>query len=136
MDTSTTTTERVAPRNQGKLLGQKPPLKPKEIWSVRIRLQTNHRTRELSLRNLAVDSNLRRCDLVGLGVHKVVQGSHVAAPAIVMQKKTQRPVRFELTVRSETDVARPARASLRSEAISRATPAFEMGIVPIALRAN
>ena len=53
-----------APWNKGKLLGQKPPLKLKEIWAIRIRLQLDHRTRELALFNLAVDSNLRGCDLV------------------------------------------------------------------------
>jgi integrase len=97
MDTVTTTTRRAAPWNKGKLLGQKPPLKPKEIWSIRIRLQVSHRTRELALFNLAIDSKLRGCDLVGLRVYDVVQGSHVAPRAIVLQKKTRRPVQFEIT---------------------------------------
>ena len=88
---------RVVPWNKGKLIGQKPPLKLKEIWAIRIRLQLDHRARELALFNLAIDSKLRGCDLVGLRVHNVVQGSHVAARAIVMQKKTQRPVQFEIT---------------------------------------
>ena len=93
----TRTERRAAPWNRGKLLGQKPPLKLKEIWAIRIRLQLDHRTRELALFNLAIDSNLRGWDLVGLRVHDVVQGSHVAARAIVMQKKTRRPVQFEIT---------------------------------------
>ena len=79
------------------MLGQKPPLKLKEIWAIRIRLQLDHRTRELALFNLAIDSKLRGCDLVGLRVRDVVQGTHVAPRAIVMQKKTQRPVQFEIT---------------------------------------
>jgi hypothetical protein len=66
----------------------------KEIWAIRIRLQLDHRTRELALFNLAIDSKLRGCDLVGLRVHDVVQGRTVAPRAIVMQKKTQRPVQF------------------------------------------
>ncbi len=49
--------------NQGKLMGQKPPLKPKEIWSIRIRLQMSKRRRDLALFNLALDSKLRACDL-------------------------------------------------------------------------
>jgi hypothetical protein len=49
---------RVAPWNKGKLLGQKPPLKLKEIRAIRIRLQLNHRTRELALFSLAIDSRL------------------------------------------------------------------------------
>jgi hypothetical protein len=105
MDTSTKTTGRVTPWNKGKLLGQKLPLKLKEIWAIRIRLQMNHRTRELALFNLAIDSKLRGCDLVGLRVHDVAQGSHVAARAIVMPKKTQRPVQFELTEQTRDAVA-------------------------------
>ena len=97
MDASTKTTGRVTPWNKGKLLGQKPPLKLKEIWAIRIRLQLDHRTRELALFNLAIDSKLRGCDLVALRVHDVVQGSHIASRAIVMQKKTQRSVQFEIT---------------------------------------
>jgi len=63
MDTATNTAGRVTPWNKGKLLGQKPPLKLKEIWAIRIRLQLDHRTRELALFNLAIDSKLRGCDL-------------------------------------------------------------------------
>src|SRR5437660_6109181 len=63
MDTNTKAKGRVAPWNKGKLLGQKPPLKLKEIWAIRIRLQLDHRTRDLALFNLAVDSKLRGCDL-------------------------------------------------------------------------
>jgi hypothetical protein len=96
---------RAVPWNKGKLIGQKPPLKLKEIWAIRIRLQLDHRTRELALFNLAIDSKLRGCDLVGLRVHDVVQGSRVAARAIVMQKKTQRPVQFEITEQSRDAVA-------------------------------
>src|SRR6202790_1777433 len=105
MDTGTTTEGRAIPWNKGKLLGQKPPLKLKEIWAIRIRLQLEHRARELALFDLAIDSKLRGCDLVGLRVHDVVQGSHVAARAIVMQKKTQRPVQFEITEQTRDAVA-------------------------------
>ena len=87
MHTVPNTAARVTPWNKGKLLGQKPPLKLKEIWAIRIRLQLEHRARELALFNLAIDSKLRGCDLVGLRVHDVVQGSHVATRAIVMQKR-------------------------------------------------
>ena len=64
MDTVTKSGERAAPWNKGKLLGQKPPLKLKEIWAIRIRLQLSRRSRELALFNLAIDSKLRGCDLV------------------------------------------------------------------------
>ena len=92
METEIKTEGRAAPWNKGKLLGQKPPLKLKEIWAIRIRLRLDHRSRELALFNLAIDSKLRGCDLVGLRVHDVVHGSHVASRAIVMQRKTERPV--------------------------------------------
>ena len=91
METATSTEGRAIPWNKGKLHGQKPPLKLKEIWAIRIRLQLDHRTREVALFNLAIDSKLRGCDLVGLRVHDVAQGSRVAPRAIVMQKETQRP---------------------------------------------
>jgi site-specific recombinase XerC len=116
MDTATRTKGRVTPWNKGKLLGQKPPLKLKEIWAIRIRLQMARRARELALFNLAIDSKLRGCDLVGLRVHDVVHGNQVAARAIVMQKKTERPVQFEITEQTrEAVTAWIAAAHLKSE---------------------
>jgi integrase len=85
------------PWNKGMLLGQKQPLKPKEIWAIRFRLQLGHRTRDLALFNLAIDSKLRGCDLVALRVRDVAPGGRTAARAIVMQKKTHHPVKFEIT---------------------------------------
>jgi integrase len=105
MDTVTKSRERAAPWNKGKLLGQKPPLKLKEIWAIRIRLQLSRRSRELALFNLAIDSKLRGCDLAALRVHDVVQGSRVASRAIVLQKKTQRPVQFEITEPTRDSIA-------------------------------
>src|SRR5438552_14356845 len=116
MDTTTKTQGRAVPWNKGKLLGQKPPLKLKEIWAIRIRLQLNHQNRDLALFNLAIDSKLRGCDLVGLRVHDVVKGSHVAARAIIMQKKTERPVQFEITEQTRDAVAaRMSTAHLKPE---------------------
>jgi len=85
------------PWNKGKLVGQKAPLKLKDIWAIRVRLQIGKRTRELALFNLAIDSKLRSCDLVKLRVRDVCHGSVVATRAMVMQQKTQRPVQFEIT---------------------------------------
>ncbi len=59
------------PWNKGKLVGQKPPLKPKDIWGIRIHLQSTHAVRDLALFNLAIDSKLRGCDLVSLRVRDV-----------------------------------------------------------------
>ena len=85
------------PWNKGKLIGQKFPLKLKEIWAIRIRLQLANRTRELALFNLAIDSKLRACDLVQLRICDVTQGNRVSSRAMVMQQKTHRPVQFEIT---------------------------------------
>jgi hypothetical protein len=83
--------------NKGCLLGPTPPLKPREIWSLRIRLQLAGKVRDLALFNLAIDSKLRGCDLVSLRVRDVYQANVVSSRAIVMQRKTQRPVQFEIT---------------------------------------
>ena len=82
---------------QGQEVGQKAPLKLKDIWALRVRLQMESRIRELALFNLGIDSKLRGCDLVKLKVRDVCHGEQVAARAIVMQQKTQRPVQFEIT---------------------------------------
>ena len=107
--------ERAIPWNKGKLLGQKPPLKLKEIWAIRIRLQLDHRTRDLALFDLAVDSKLRGCDLVALRVHDVVQGSRIASRAIVMQKKTLRPVQLDHRANKDAVAAWIAAAHLKPE---------------------
>src|SRR5574337_1414853 len=85
------------PWNKGKLVGQKAPLKLRDIWAIRIRLQLRRRTRDLALFNLALASKLRACDLVKLRVLDVAHGDQVAPRAIVMQQKTKRPVHFEIT---------------------------------------
>jgi integrase len=97
MDASACRTERKDPWNKGRLLGQKQPLKLKEIWAIRIRLQLAERLRDLALFNLAIDSKLRGCDLVSLRVKDLAQGRSIFHRAIVMQQKTQRPVQFEIT---------------------------------------
>ncbi len=83
--------------NKGKLIGQKPPLKPNQIWAIRIRLQLAKRVRDLAMFNLAIDSKLRACDLVRLKLCDVSHGTQIATRAIVMQQKTQTPVQFEIT---------------------------------------
>jgi len=85
------------PWNKGKLIGQKSPLKLKEIWEIRIRLQMTKNIRELALFNLAIDSKLRGCDLVTLRISDVAQSNRVSSRAIIMQQKTHRPVQFEIT---------------------------------------
>ncbi|MES2407323.1 MAG: tyrosine-type recombinase/integrase [Pseudomonadota bacterium] len=94
------------PWNKGKLVGQKPPLKPKDIWAIRIHLQNAHQVRDLAMFNLAIDSKLRGCDLVNLHVRDVTHGNQLLPRAMIVQRKTRRPVQFELT-----DVTRSAVAA-------------------------
>jgi integrase len=91
--------------NKGKLLGQKPPLKLKEVWEIRIRLQLSNNLRELALFNLAIDSKLRGCDLVKLKVRDVAHGDQVLKRAMVMQQKTHQPVQFEITEQTRNSVS-------------------------------
>lgn len=79
------------------LYGQKPPLKPREVWAIRTRLQVQGKRRDLALFNLAIDSKLRSCDLVALRDSDVIAGDSVRERAVIVQQKTGRPVQFELT---------------------------------------
>jgi integrase len=85
------------PRNKGRLIGQKRPLKPKDVWTIRVRLQMERRRRDLAMFNLAIDSKLRGCDLMRLRIDDVFVGERVRDRATVIQKKTGRPVQFEIT---------------------------------------
>ena len=77
--------------------GPKPPLRPGHVWLIRAKLQLERRTRDLALFNLAIDSKLRGCDLVALRVDDVAPNGYAIDRANVRQRKTGRPVRFELT---------------------------------------
>lgn len=87
----------VAPWNKGAFVGPKPPLKPKQVWSIRLNLQREHRIRDLALFDLAIDSKLRGCDLVQLRLGQLVMNAAARHRAIIVQQKTQKPVQFELT---------------------------------------
>lgn len=99
MEASQTTgqTRTRVPWNNGKLVGQKAPFKPKDVWAIRALMQRAHRTRELALFNLGIDSKLRGCDLVALKVRDIQHGAQIAPRAIITQHKTGRPVQFEIT---------------------------------------
>ncbi|NKB62540.1 MAG: tyrosine-type recombinase/integrase [Gammaproteobacteria bacterium] len=85
------------PWNKGKLIGQRPALKLQEVWQIRIRLQISGIPQELALFNLAIDSKLRSCDLVRLKVSDISKMGSVSTRAMVLQRKTQVPVQFEIT---------------------------------------
>lgn len=93
------------PLNKGKLIGQKPPLKLKEIWAIRIHLQLSKRYRDIALFNLAIDSKLRACDLVRVKVSDVLHADRVARRAMVMQQKTRRTVQFEITEQTRESIS-------------------------------
>ncbi len=90
-------TPRRIPRNKGKLTGAKPPLRQKHVWAIRTKLQIDQRIRDLAMFNLAIDSKLRGCDVVALKIEDVAPNGYSVDRATVRQKKTGRPVRFELT---------------------------------------
>jgi len=84
MEVSNPVAVQKAPWSRGNLVGQKPQLRLKEIWAIRIRLQLANRARELALFTM------------------------------VLQRKTQRPVQFELTEQTREAVAAwIAKAQLR-----------------------
>jgi integrase len=85
------------PWNKGKLTGAKPPLRPRHVWAIRTRLLVEGQTRDLALFNLAIDSKLRGCDLVALRAEDIAPTGYAIDRAVVRQRKTGRPVKFELT---------------------------------------
>jgi integrase len=115
------------PWNRGKLIGQRPPLRLKEICAIRIRLQLAKRARDLALFNLAIDSKLRGCDLVGLRVCDVTQGQRIISRATVLQRKTRRPVQFELTEQTRDSV---------SACLSELHPGSQQYLFPSRLRGS
>src|SRR3954447_480932 len=100
----TSSNSKSAPWNKGQLTGQKRPLKPKDVWAIRVRLQLQHRRRDLALFNLAIDSKLRGCDLMRLQVNDVCVGGQVRDRTTVIQKKTDRPVQFEITEQTRASI--------------------------------
>jgi integrase len=90
--------------NKGRLLGQKPPLKLREVWAIRTRLELDKRPRNLALFNLAIDSKLRGCDLVSLRLGDVTHGNRIAPRAVIMQQKTHQPVQFEITEQTRNTI--------------------------------
>ena len=90
--------------NKGKLVGAKPPLRPKHVWSIRTKLQVGGRTRDLAMFNLAIDSKLRGCDVVALKVEDIAPNAYSVDRATVRQKKTGLPVKFELTEQTRQSV--------------------------------
>ena len=90
-------TPKRAPWNKGRLIGAKPPLRQKHVWAIRTMLQVERSKRDLAMFNLAIDSKLRGCDVVAVTIDDVAPNGYAIDRATVRQRKTGRPVRFELT---------------------------------------
>ena len=95
---------RLLPWNKGKIVGPKPPLLPRHVWSIRTRLHLAGRSRDLALFNLAIDSKMQGCDVVALKISDVLSAGHAVDRATVRQRKTGHPVRFELTGQTRQSV--------------------------------
>lgn len=99
--------------NKAKLIGPKPPLQPKHVWAIRTRLQLGKRIRDLALFNLAIDSKLRGCDVVSLMVDDVAPHGYALERATVRQRKTGRPVKFEITEQTRQAIDEYLKAARR-----------------------
>lgn len=114
------------PWNKGKLVGQKAPLRLRDIWAIRVRVQIAVKTRDLALFDLAIHSKLRACDLTKPRVRDVAHGERVSSRAMVMQQKTQRPVQFEITEQTRL-LSRPG--YIKPSSATR-TAFFRAGCIP------
>jgi len=92
--------------NRGRMVGQKRPLKPKEVRTIRVQLQMKRSKRDLALFNLAIDSKLRGCDLVALRVDDIAAGGRLRDRATIIQHKTGRPVQFEMMEQTRVSLDR------------------------------
>lgn len=99
------------PWNKGKLTGPKPALQPKHVWAIRSHLELDGRKRDLALFNLALDSKLRGCDVVAIRVDDVAPHGYALDRATIRQKKTGRPVKFEVTENTRDAIDRYLRES-------------------------
>ncbi len=103
------------PWNKGKLIGAKPPLRPAHVWAIRTKLQIEGNVRDLAMFNLAIDSKLRGCDLVAIRVDDIAPNGYALDRATVRQKKTGRPVQFEIMEQARQAIDAYLKAAGRGE---------------------
>ncbi len=84
--------------------GAKLALKPVHVWGIRIRLQVACKARDLALFDVALDSKLRGCDLVSLKVGDLLSAGGVKRRVVILQRKTGRPVQFEVTEQARRSI--------------------------------
>jgi integrase len=87
------------------IVGAKLPLRPMHVWAIRVRLQIEHRVRDLALFDIALDSKLRGCDVVSLRIPDILSAGALRSRAVVIQQKTGRPVQFEITEQARRSLA-------------------------------
>ena len=92
------------PWNAGRKLGAKRALKPQQVWAIRFWLDQQGRVRDCAMFDLVIDSKLRGCDIVKIRIGDLVSGGRVRSRAIVVQRKTGRPVQFELLEPARTSI--------------------------------
>src|SRR5580692_11798609 len=99
------------PWNVGRMVGAKRALKPQQVWAIRFWLDRERRLRDRAMFDLAIDSKLRGCDVVKIKIGDLVSGGRVRPRAIAVQKKTGRPVQFELLEPAQWQSTRLVRMS-------------------------
>ena len=119
-------TPRREPWNKGKLIGAKPPLRTRHVWSIRTKLQIEGRTRDLAMFNLAIDSKLRGCDVVSLKAEDIAPHGHAVERATVRQKKTGQPIKFEMTEQTREAVDDYIRTANKKPGDSSVVGQFEI----------
>ena len=88
-----------------RIVGAKLPLRPMHVWTIRVRLQIEHRVRDLALFDIALDSKLRGCDVVALRLADIEAAGALRRRATIIQQKTGRPVQFEITEQTRRSLA-------------------------------
>lgn len=97
---------KLVPWNKGKQVGQKLPLTPRQIRTIRSRLKSARQLRELALFDLAIDSSLCAIDLVRLRVRDVAQGGRILSRVTVTQTGTRQPLHFQMTAQTRSSLTR------------------------------
>lgn len=90
--------------NAGRVVGAKRALKPPQVWAIRFWLDHQGRLRDRALFDFAIDSKLRGSDVVKVKIGDLVSGGRIRARAVVVQRKTKRPVQFELMEAARTSL--------------------------------
>ncbi len=92
------------PWNKGKIVGQKPAFKLKEVWANSYPTPDGKKIKEFTLFNMAIDSKFSGCDLVKLRISDVMHGTQILKRAIIIQQKTKKPVQFEITEQTRNSI--------------------------------